>query len=407
MTAPALGERKVKILQFIPDGFPTFRPDVTALFGRYLFELGVGVDLVANPTDGKEAAQWPAGRAYLSKWSESRVRRKLSSVANDLRCVFRDFGDWDIIQVRDKPLVGALCLLKAKLTGRPFVFWMSFPISESAIRVAQTNRLRLGLLRYLFLMLQGAVSTAVLYRFVIPLSTHVFVQSDRMCEDLVAWGAKREKLTPVPMGFDPERFRVQPQAEPSQGGKRVVGYLGACDRMRRIDFIFDSFAKVLRNWPDAQLLIVGDAQEEADKAWLREMARSLGIENNLVITGWLPPDEAQALISQAEICLALMAPDPLLDSTTPTKLVEYLALGKPVVANDHPDHHVVTQATGGGICTAFDATAFAEAIEGLLRDPAAARKMGEQGRRGIESLRSYPKIAEMVYGKYKSILGLR
>ncbi len=225
-----------------------------------------------------------------------------------------------------------------------------------------------------------------------------------MREDLVARGAKREKLTPVPMGFDPERFRIGPKAAQLKADRRVIGYLGACDRMRRIDFIFEAFAKVLRSWPDAHLLIVGDAQEEADKEWLRGVACSLGIENNLVITGWLPQGEAQALISQAEICLALMAPDPLLDSTTPTKLVEYLALGKPVVANDHPDHQVVTQATSGGICTAFEVTAFAEAIEGLLRDPIAARKMGEQGRRGIEVLRSYPKIAEMVYRKYIDIL---
>lgn len=405
MTKPIPAERKMKILQFIPDGFPTFRPDVTALFGRYLFELGVGVDLVANPTDGKLPAQWPAGQVYLSEWGAGRVRRKLYSIANDLRCMARNFGDWDIIQVRDKPLIGALCLLKAKLAGRPFVFWMSFPISESAIRVAQTNRLRLGLLRYLFLMLQGSLSTAVLYRIVIPFSSHVFVQSDRMRDDVISRGGKRARLTPVPMGFDPERFHVVPRAEPFRTEKRVIGYLGTCDRMRRIDFIFESFAKVMINWPDTQLLIVGDAQEEADKEWLRETARSLGIENNLVITGWLPPDEAQTLISQAEVCLAIMAPDPLLDSTTPTKLVEYLALGKPVVANDHPDHHVVTQATGSGICTPFDATAFAEAIESLLRDPTAARKMGEQGRKGIENLRSYPKIAEIVHNKYKEILG--
>lgn len=394
----------MKILQFIPDGFPTFRPDVTALFGRYLFELGVCVDLVANPTDSKLPAQWPAGQIYLSKWSAGRLRRKLYAIANDLRCIARNFGDWDIIQVRDKPLIGALCLLKAKLVGRPFVFWMSFPISESAVRVAQSNHLRLGMLRYSFLMLQGAVCTAVLYRFVIPFSSHVFVQSERMRDDIVARGGKRKKLTPVPMGFDPERFRVGLRAEPLQREKRVIGYLGSCDRIRRIDFIFESFAKVMINWPDAQLLIVGDAQEEADKEWMRETARLLKIENNLVITGWLPPDEAQSLISRADVCLALMAPDPLLDSTTPTKLVEYLALGKPVVANDHPDHHVVIQATGSGICTAFETTVFAEAIETLLNDPVAAQKMGERGRIGIENLRSYTKISSDVYGKYKDIL---
>lgn len=406
MNTPVLIPASRTIAYFIPDGYPTFRPDIAALFGRYLPEQGVFSDLITQTTeqDGERAA-WGGGELLASKWSDGRASRKFGGVLNDLRHLFAPKANWDAIQVRDKPLFAAIALVRARMARKPFFFWMSFPISEAAERVAKLNGSKVGLARLLNFYFQGRVSTYALYKFVLPRSDHVFVQSDKMREDLVARGIDRAKMTPVPMGFDPDRFT---QIAPQQAGAApTLVYLGACDRIRRIDFLFDVMALLKPEWPSLTLKIVGDAQEDADRAWMREEIERRGLSDSIRITGWVAPEIAQRELITGEICLAIMAPDPLLDSATPTKLVEYMALGKPVVANDHPDQNYLLTASGAGYCTPFEPEAFAEGVAKLLRDPVDARKRGLAGREKIAELRAYPKIGERLAAVYFDLLPIR
>jgi len=71
-----------------------------------------------------------------------------------------------------------------------------------------------------------------------------------------------------------------------------------------------------------------------------------------------------------------------------------MALGKAVVANDHPDQKRLIDESGGGLCVAYDEQAFAAAIVTLLNDPKMAQLMGERGRRYAIERRSYRIIAD-------------
>ena len=99
---------------------------------------------------------------------------------------------------------------------------------------------------------------------------------------------------------------------------------------------------------------------------------------------------------EADVCASPFYPTPVLRSTSPTKLVEYLALGKAVVANDHPEQRRVIEESGAGLCVPYDEERFADAIVTLLEDPDARRSMGERGRRYALERRSYGVIADVV-----------
>ena len=72
------------------------------------------------------------------------------------------------------------------------------------------------------------------------------------------------------------------------------------------------------------------------------------------------------------------------DRAVPTKLVEAMAMGRPVVASDLPRMAAIVRSTGCGIVVpADDPAAHAEAIRSLLDDPDRARRMGEAGRRAF------------------------
>jgi len=153
----------------------------------------------------------------------------------------------------------------------------------------------------------------------------------------------------------------------------------------------------------AKLCLVGAATEPGEENELKELAIELGIEDSTIFTGFLPMAEAWAYVGQADVAVSPFYPTPILCSTSPTKLVEYMAMGKPVVVNDHPDQKKVITESGGGICVTYDEHAFAAAIVELLNDPEQARIMGVRGRRYIEQHRSYTVLATQLEQRYREL----
>jgi glycosyltransferase involved in cell wall biosynthesis len=316
--------------------------------------------------------------------------------------------DYDAIQLRDKTFIGLVALAIAWWRGMPFFYWMSFPYGPSLLQLARTDAVRRNLPRRFYLWWRGAVGDWLLHAIVLRCADHVFVQSDRMLEDLSARGVARERMTAVPMCIDPDRFAT---ALPSSflpsiaADSRVVGYLGEASKARRMDFLIAAVARARESVPNIYLLIVGDAILPEEQAWLRERVASAGMTEHCHITGWLAPEAATETLGAAEICLALMAPDPILDSTTPTKLVEYLAMGRPVVANDHPDQTRVLEASGAGTVAPYIIDEYAAAIVRLLAMRERHGEIGAQGRTFVLDERAYPTMARRLAARYRALLG--
>jgi glycosyltransferase involved in cell wall biosynthesis len=335
------------------------------------------------------------------------LKAQLADFLNDLHVLRRlREGGYDAVQVRDKPLTAVVALNAARAAKLPFYYWMSFPISESKLRLAQDLGPRAGLLRWLSWLVRGGLGVQLLYRWVLPRADHVFVQSEQMKLDVAAKGINPHKLQPVPMAVDSQRFvGFERRVGQAFGDRRVVAYLGVCSRVRRIDFLLDVVALLRARIPDILLLLVGDADEEEERLALRAQIDAKELSDHVIVTGWLTPEQAQSRMAAAEVALALMAPDPLLDSTSPTKLVEYLAMGIPVVANDHPEQRRVIAESGAGLCTPFEAAAFAGAVEHILASPQDAKAMAARGGPWAARMRSYAVVAEAVARTYRTLDG--
>ena len=400
--------RPFRILYLVLDGFPTFRPDLTALWGKYLADEGIASDLVTveNPNEAK-TAEWGGGHVFVCPRPASRIAEQFRSFFHDLRILITmKRGTYDAIQVRDKSFICVPALLVARFQGIPFFYWMSFPMAESLARLAKSVDRRRQFARWAFLWFRGHIGAFVLYRLILPRADHIFVQSDKMADDLETRRLDRRRMTAVPMCFDPERYPepLPHEKPPELVGRPVVGYLGECSRIRRIDFLFEAIAKVREKIPNVFLLIIGDAIESADQVWLRRCISELGLDDHVRMTGWVKSDEVSSLFACVDVALTIMAPDPILDSTTPTKLVEYLAMGRPVVANDHPDHRYVLEGSGAGIVTPFNVQDYSDAITNLLNDPGRRAEMGDMGRAWALSNRSYPDMGKRLAMKYRVIL---
>ncbi len=89
----------------------------------------------------------------------------------------------------------------------------------------------------------------------------------------------------------------------------------------------------------------------------------------MVFVGQLPQAQALRYVREADVCVSPFYPTAILQSTSPTKLVEYMAMGKAVVANDHPEQKRVIEESGAGYCVPYEEQPFADAIVKLLKDP--------------------------------------
>jgi glycosyltransferase involved in cell wall biosynthesis len=400
----------MRILYIMIDGLPTFRPDITALWEKYLPPEGVTADMVTQrPADvPADADLWPSGEAFTTHKRGNALANGIADFTHDCAQLKQATPDrYAAVQVRDKTFAALVGLIVARMRGLPFFYWMSFPYGPSLLQLGRTEAVRRNLPRRFYLWWRGYVGERMLHSWVLPRADHVFAQSDRMVDDLAARGVPRSLMTAVPMCIDPDRFPDVLPCGTLAGvpeGARVLGYLGECSKARRMDFLIEAVARARESRPVVYLLIVGDALLPEEQKWLRECVAKFGMADRCRITGWLPPEEATASLSAAEICLALMAPDPILDSTTPTKLVEYLAMGRPVVANDHPDQTVVVEASGAGVVAPYDSAAYAEAIVALLDRREEHGAMAEAGRRFVLAERSYPKMAARLAGKYRALI---
>jgi len=168
--------------------------------------------------------------------------------------------------------------------------------------------------------------------------------------------------------------------------------------------LIDAFAAVRQHCPHATLLMVGDGDLPGERLALERHAATLGLVAAVSFTGSVPMEQAWAHAASAEICLSPFHPNFVLLSTSPTKLVEYMALGRPVVTSEHPEQAAILRESMTGLCVPWGAMEFADAMVWMLEHPREAALMGAKGPAWVAANRTYPIIAETVWRKQQELM---
>jgi glycosyltransferase involved in cell wall biosynthesis len=403
-------DEKLDILFVTSDSFPPFRPAAKAIFAEGLAARGHRIDWLmqaAEPSSPTGEQRFKGGTVYVAATNAggtrmARLKRYLVDARNDLRI----FGllrkhRYSLVQVKDKYFGALIAIAAAKLHGVPVFYWLAYPHGE-----ASTYAARNGVARYrLLYSLRGAMQRLVLYRIIMPACTHVFVQSEQMRRDVAREGIPLDRMTAVPSSLNLRDLdaKIGPVHDAPPAAPTVV-YLGTLVRERQLDFLVRVHALVVKALPDAQLKFVGSGWMPDDEQLLRREAERLGIGRNVTITGWLPMPEAWQQVRGAALCVSPYLPVPILRSTSPTKLIEYMALGKPVVGNDHPEQADVLRDSGAGLVCGWNESEFAAAIVELLMDPQRCARMGAAGRRYVAEHRTHWAMVDLVAGRYRQQL---
>ncbi len=401
---------RLRILFVTSDKFPPFRPAAKAIFAEGIPAAGHDVDWLIQAADSSTkggAHICGRGVAFVAPTNEesgrlARLKKHWADFRNDLT-IFRLLRDheYSLVQIKDKYLGAIVAIVAAKMHRLPVFFWLAYPHGEASSYAASR-----GVARYaLFYALRGRLQRWLLYRIILPACDHVFVQSEQMRKDIAAEGIPASKMTPVPSSVNLAAIDAVAGSGPPR--PNTVVYLGTLLRERQLDILIRAIGLVRTRIPEAELLFVGRGENPEDEKLLRAEAERLGLANAVTITGWLPMQIAWELVRAAGVCVSPYYPTAILRSTSPTKLVEYMALGKAVVANVHPEQSDVVERSGCGLLCGWSDAEFADAITSVLSNPSTATAMGTAGRHFVQSQRTHSVMTDLVIRTYREVLRSR
>lgn len=216
-------------------------------------------------------------------------------------------------------------------------------------------------------------------RFVFRRARLIVAVSNVLRDGIVAGGIPADRVVTLPNAADPERFRPEIsgdriRARHGLDGARVVGFVGAFFPWHGVGLLLDALGGLLREMPEAALLLVGDGPE---RDALEERVRREGLEGRVRFAGWAGHEDLPAHVAAFDIAVM---PDSN-EYGSPMKIYEYMAMGKPVVAPRlGPLEDGIVDGATGLLFARRDPAALREALRTLLADEPRRAAMGERAR---------------------------
>jgi glycosyltransferase involved in cell wall biosynthesis len=257
-----------------------------------------------------------------------------------------------------------------RLLGKQFVF-------DQHDLCPELSQVRYGRRKWLYSMLLA------MERWTYRAADHVLVTSESGRECAIGRGGVDAKcLTLLYNGPDISDM-PKAQGNPSARGIIEVGYVGDMNPQDGIDYLLQAarYIRWTRRRTDVRFVMIGDGSAYAG---LRETARRFGLAGSVEFTGRLAPVEAMQRLASCDLCVI---PDPkneFTDSCVMVKSLEYMALGKPIVAFELKETRTIC-GDAALYARENDYRGLAHEILHLADDPDLRRRLGQIGRHKIET----------------------
>jgi glycosyltransferase involved in cell wall biosynthesis len=196
-------------------------------------------------------------------------------------------------------------------------------------------------------------------------------------------GCPLEKTVVVRNGPDLARFTPVAPEPALKGGRRyLLAYIGIMSVQDGVEYALCALDELVhkRGHQDLSLALIGEGDQLPS---LKSLTHALNLDEYVNFTGWLTVSDMLCYLAVADIGLS---PDPsneLNDCSVTIKTMEYMAMGKPVVAFDLPETRFSAQ-EAALYATPNSVEEFANNIELLLVNEALRLKMGAYGRKRVE-----------------------
>jgi glycosyltransferase involved in cell wall biosynthesis len=197
-------------------------------------------------------------------------------------------------------------------------------------------------------------------------------------------GMDPAKVFVVRSGPKLDRLRIlPPKVELKQGRRYLVGYVGVMGAQEGIDLLLQAARYLTKDLgrSDVHFGLVGGGTSLDE---MKQLAINLGIADFVTFTGRVPDQELLEMLNTADICVNPDVANEMNDKSTMNKIMEYMALGKPIVQFDLTEGRVSAQ-DASLYAKKNDPIDMALKIAQLLDDPGLRQRMGEFGRNRVKN----------------------
>jgi glycosyltransferase involved in cell wall biosynthesis len=204
-------------------------------------------------------------------------------------------------------------------------------------------------------------------------------------------GPSQMRMTPVP-----------PKARLKKINKFILCYIGSLNPQDGVDYLLRSLRALLYDLKrsDFHCVIMGTGDSLQD---LRDLAGTLQLNGCVELTGFVSEEDLQANLAAADICVDPDPSSPLNDVSTWTKVMEYMACAKPIVAFDLKETRFSARDAAIYV-EPNNETEFAKAIAQLMEQPELRKQMGAYGRRRVEDELQWAKVGSNLLTAYGTLL---
>jgi glycosyltransferase involved in cell wall biosynthesis len=219
-------------------------------------------------------------------------------------------------------------------------------------------------------------------------------------------GMDPEKVYVLRSGPKLERLKIQdPKPEVKRGKKYMVGYLGVIGQQEGIEYVLEA-ARYLKEDKGRNDIFWGIVGGGPHLDALRKQAHDMGLDDCLEFTGRVPDQTLLEYLNTADVCVNSDEYNEMNDKSTMNKVLEYMALGKPIVQFDLTE----------GRYSAADASLYAERNNAhdladkvlyLLENPEKRRQMSEIGRSRILNELSWDHTSRALIAGYDAYFRAR
>ncbi len=249
--------------------------------------------------------------------------------------------------------------------------------------------------------------TRVLEKQVYSKSDYILTLTPKMSRYVTDLGADPAKVELLLIPADTDMFHPAPaDAELRQKwglgkGDKIVLFIGTLFNFSGLDVLIRRFPEVLKEVPEAKLLIVGDGPQRSK---LEKIVIEASLQKQVIITGFQPYNTMPQYINMATISINTF----LINDTTrdifPSKIVQYLACGKAVIATRLPGMAAVIEGEVQGVVYCDSVADMPLNIVTLLKSTERRKKLEQAGLAYVRQKHSNERIARLLEKKLKEVI---
>lgn len=213
-------------------------------------------------------------------------------------------------------------------------------------------------------------------------------------------GMDPDKVIILRSGPKLERLRIQdPKPEIKRGRKYMVGYLGVIGQQEGVEYLLEA-ARIVKEDMGRDDVFWGIVGGGPHLDALRKQAHAMGLDDCLEFTGRVSDEVLLDYLNTADVCVNSDEYNPMNDKSTMNKILEYMALAKPIVQFDLTEGRYSAR-EASLYAEPNNARDMADKICELLADPERRRTMGEYGRNRVVNELSWEHTSKALLEGYE------